>query len=86
MLGEQQARRVQALAAQLGAPPSSESKTLMMQHTAAQQPDEHQYSVVLPEALTTNQWVVRRQVSGVAVGGWSEPAGRGAPAQAMAPP
>ncbi|EFN52377.1 hypothetical protein CHLNCDRAFT_32504 [Chlorella variabilis] len=35
----------------------------MMQHTAAQQPDEHQYSVVLPEALTTNQWVVRRQVN-----------------------
>ncbi len=45
----------------------------MMQHTAAEEPQQgageaaadggHQYSVVLPESLTSNRWIVRRRVT-----------------------
>jgi hypothetical protein len=64
MLSQQQARRVQVLAGQLG-PPSESGDGLALEPTAARQTaGEDGYSVVLPETLTSNNWVVRRQVSG----------------------
>ena len=56
-------RRLEVLAGQLqsGEQPAA-APCLQQEHTsAAQSADEgHQYSVVLPETLTSNNWVVRR--------------------------
>ena len=65
---DSQARRLEVLAAQLaaaeGAP--ADSSLLSLQPTAAAADPGSatgtEYSVVLPESLTSNNWVVRRQV------------------------
>lgn len=70
---ESTARRLGVLQAQLAPPalPPSAESSLAAQETAAHACEcdgcgEPSYSVVLPETLTGNSWVVRRRVSGLA--------------------
>ena len=56
-------RRLQAIAGQLqGSVQPSAAPCLQQEPTSAAQGanEGHQYSVVLPETLTSNKWVVRR--------------------------
>lgn len=52
-------KRIQVLAGHLAVAADGPSERLAAQHTAANQA-EQQYSVVLPETLSGNRWVVRR--------------------------
>jgi hypothetical protein len=61
----QQQRRLQVLAGQMAALDVGSQEAVVAEPAAALQDG---YSVILPETLTGNNWVVRRQVTALPVG------------------